>query len=48
MRVGTEVVTDGAFCVTRVMEDWVTWVDDSRVRRKGLEYKGRVDDFDLL
>lgn len=48
VRVGTEVVTDPAFCVTRRMEDWVTWVDSSKIRRNVLRYRGEVDDFDLL
>ncbi len=48
MRVGTEVVTDGAFLVTRNMEDFVTWVDGSKVRRNILKYREKVDDFDLL
>ena len=48
VRVGTEVVTDGAFLVTRGMEDWVTWVDGSKVRRSILRYREKVDDFDLL
>ena len=48
MRVGTEVVTDAAFLVTRNMEDWVTWVDGSKVRRNVLRYREKLDDFDLL
>lgn len=48
VRVGTEVVTEAAFCVTRGMEDWVTWVDSSRVKRNVLRYRERLDDFDLL
>ena len=48
VRVGTEVVTDAAFLVTRNMEDWVTWVDGSKVRRNVLRYRDKLDDFDLL
>ncbi|KAI9879755.1 MAG: Small subunit (SSU) processome component [Pleopsidium flavum] len=48
VRVGTEVVTDGAFCVTRGMEDWVTWVEGSRVKRNVMRWKGGEDDFELL
>ena len=48
VRVGTEVVTEPAFCVTRGMEDWVTWVDGSRIRRNVLRYRDKLDDFDLL
>ena len=48
VRVGTEVVTDAAFLVTRGMEDFVTWVDGSKVRRNVLRYREKLDDFDLL
>ena len=48
VRVGTDVVTDPAFLVTRNMEDFVTWVDSSKIKRNIAKYKGVVDDFDLL
>jgi len=48
VRVGTEVVTDPAFLVTRNMEDFVTWVDSSKIKRNILKYHNKVDDFDLL
>ena len=48
VRVGTEVVTDAAFLVTRNMEDFVTWVDSSKVKRNILRYRDKLDDFDLL
>ena len=48
VRVGTEVVTDAAFLVTRNMEDFVTWVDGSKVKRNILKYREKLDDFDLL
>ena len=48
VRVGTEVVTDPAFLVTRGMEDYVTWVDGSKVKRNILRYREKLDDFDLL
>ena len=48
VRVGTEVVTDAAFLVTRGMEDFVTWVDGSRVKRNIRRYRDELDDFDLL
>ncbi|MBA0744660.1 hypothetical protein Gogos_007274, partial [Gossypium gossypioides] len=34
IRVGPETVTDPAFLVTRNMEDFITWVDTSKIRRK--------------
>ncbi|KAH7289613.1 hypothetical protein KP509_30G011800 [Ceratopteris richardii] len=48
IRVGPDTVTDPAFSVTRNMEDFVTWVDTSKIRRKVLQYNDRLDDYDLL
>ena len=48
MRVGTDTVTDPAFLVTRAMEDFVTWVDTSKIKRKVLKYNDAIDDYDLL
>ncbi|XP_062429216.1 U3 small nucleolar ribonucleoprotein protein IMP3 [Rhea pennata] len=47
VRVGPEVVTDPALLVTRAMEDFITWTDASRIRRKVLDYNEERDDFDL-
>ena len=48
IRVGPNVVTDPAFLVTRSLEDFVTWVDSSKVKRAVEKYNDRLDDFDLL
>ncbi|KAI1929109.1 U3 small nucleolar ribonucleoprotein imp3 [Ophidiomyces ophidiicola] len=48
VRVGTDVVTDPAFLVTRNMEDFITWVDSSKIKRNILQYREKMDDFDLL
>jgi len=48
VRVGPNVVTDPAFLVTRSMEDYVTWVDQSKIRRTVQKYNNKLDDFDLL
>ena len=48
VRVGPEVVTDTAFLVTRSLEDFVTWVDGSKIKRNVLKYREKLDDFDLL
>ncbi|PGH23667.1 hypothetical protein AJ80_02273 [Polytolypa hystricis UAMH7299] len=48
IRVGTEVITDPAFLVTRNLEDFVTWVDSSKIKRNILQYREKLDDFDLL
>jgi hypothetical protein len=48
IRAGPEVVTDPAFHVTRNMEDFITWVDSSKIKRKVMKYNDALDDFDLL
>ncbi|OQN99825.1 hypothetical protein B0A48_14595 [Cryoendolithus antarcticus] len=48
VRVGTEVVTDSAFLVSRNMEDFVTWVDSSKIKKSIYKYRDAMDDFDLL
>mmetsp|Transcript_14801 Transcript_14801/g.42650 ORF Transcript_14801/g.42650 Transcript_14801/m.42650 type:complete len:182 (+) Transcript_14801:139-684(+) len=48
VRVGPHVVTDPAFLVSKSMEDYVTWVDTSKIRRTVQKYNDKLDDFDLL
>ena len=48
IRVGPHPVTEPAFHVTRNMEDFVTWVDSSKIREKVLRYNDKLDDFDLF
>lgn len=48
IRVGTDVITDPAFLVTRQMEDFVQWSDTSKIRKKVLAYNDKLDDFDFL
>ncbi|KAJ3043837.1 Small subunit (SSU) processome component [Rhizophlyctis rosea] len=48
VRVGPEVITDPAFLVTRNFEDFVTWVDASKIKRTIMKYNDKLDDFDLL
>lgn len=47
VRVGAEVVKDPAFLVPRTLEDFVTWVDGSAIRKHVLEYNDMRDDFEL-
>lgn len=63
VRVGTDVITDPAYLVTRYvfetvscahsadprrnMEDFVTWVDSSKIKRSIMKYRDKLDDFDL-
>ncbi|EDQ90675.1 uncharacterized protein MONBRDRAFT_21360 [Monosiga brevicollis MX1] len=42
IRVGPQTVTDPAFLVTRRMEDFVTWVDASKMRRHVQKYNDKV------
>merc|ERR1712228_699304 len=48
VRVGPETVTDPAFLVTRNFEDFVTWVDSSKIKSKIMKYDDKLDDYDLL
>lgn len=48
VRVGTETITDPAFLVTRNLQDFVTWVDGSKIKRQVAKYRENLDDFDLL
>ena len=48
VRIGPNVVTDPATLVTRNMEDFITWVDNSKIRRKVLRYRKQLDDYDLM
>lgn len=48
IRVGPTVITDPAFLVTRSFEDFVTWVDSSKIKRTIMKYSDKLDDYDLL
>jgi U3 small nucleolar ribonucleoprotein protein IMP3 len=48
VRIGPEVVKDPAFLVTRNLEDFITWVDTSAIKRHIMEYNEMRDDFELL
>lgn len=45
VRVGTELIKDPAFLVSRTLEDFVTWVDSSAIRQHVLEYNNIVSFF---
>ncbi|XP_067633629.1 U3 small nucleolar ribonucleoprotein protein IMP3 [Eurosta solidaginis] len=47
VRVGPDMITDPAFLVTRNMEDFVTWVDSSKIKQHVLAYNDQRDDFAL-
>jgi len=48
IRVGPEVIKDPAYLVSRNLEDFVTWVDTSKIRKKVLKYNDKLDDYDFL
>lgn len=48
IRVGPEIVNDPAFLVTRTLEDFVTWVDSSKIKRAVQKYNDKLDDYELL
>jgi len=47
VRVGSEVILDPAFLVTRHMEDFITWKDTSKIRETIADYNNERDDYDL-
>ncbi|SCU88933.1 LAME_0E01662g1_1 [Lachancea meyersii CBS 8951] len=47
VRVGPNLITDPAFLVTRNLEDYVTWVDSSKIKKTILRYRNQIDDFDF-
>ncbi len=48
VRIGTEIVTEPAFLVTKQLEDHVGWVDNSSIKKKILEFNGKFDDYDIM
>ncbi|KAI9137368.1 hypothetical protein BKA69DRAFT_1031602 [Paraphysoderma sedebokerense] len=53
VRVGPNTITDPAYIVTRNFEDFVTWVDTSKIKRKVERYNDRVclcsiDSFEIM
>jgi U3 small nucleolar ribonucleoprotein protein IMP3 len=47
IKVGIDTITDPAFHVNRNLEDHITWVRESKYRKKVLQYNNKYDDFDL-
>lgn len=42
VRIGPEMIKDPAYLVTRTLEDFVTWVDNSKIKKHILDYNGLV------
>ncbi|KAH8290936.1 hypothetical protein KR054_007305 [Drosophila jambulina] len=47
VRVGPEMVKDPAFLVSRNLEDFVTWVDGSKIKEHVMRYNDMRDDFQM-
>jgi U3 small nucleolar ribonucleoprotein protein IMP3 len=47
-RIGADTVLDPALLVTRSMEDHIKWTDSSNIKKKILNYKDKLDDYDML
>lgn len=48
IRIGPTQIKDPAMLVTRNMEDFITWVDTSKIKRKISKFNDNLDDYDLL
>jgi U3 small nucleolar ribonucleoprotein protein IMP3 len=44
--IGLDTCTDPNMLVTRKMEDHLGWTDGSKIKKKVLEYQGKLDDYD--
>merc|ERR1712002_144757 len=47
VRLGADVVKDPAFLVNRNLEDYITWVDTSAIKKHVKQYNDERDDFIL-
>jgi len=48
VRVGPNTITDPAYFVSRSMEDHLTWVEGSKIKRTVATYNDKLDDYDLI
>lgn len=48
IRIGPKQVKDPSLLVTKQMEDLITWVDTSKIKRKVSQFNDTLDDYDLL
>lgn len=48
VRVGMDTITDPAFHVNRSAEEYITWHDTSKIKRKITRYNDDLDDYDIL
>ncbi|KAI5169986.1 U3 small nucleolar ribonucleoprotein IMP3 [Pancytospora epiphaga] len=45
IRMGNRLISDTSTLVSKAMEDFVTWTDSSKIRRKIDEFNGNYDDY---
>lgn len=48
VRVGNKVITDVAYLINRNLEDYLTRVDESKIKRNALIFKNKFDDYKLV
>lgn len=48
VKVGPTTITDPAFMVTRSFEDYVTWANQSKIKKAVAKYNDKFDDYDLM
>ena len=48
IQVGTKVVNNPAMLISRSMEDHISWVNTSKIKRRIDSYNGEIDDYDAL
>lgn len=46
VRLGSKVVYDPSTIISKAMEDFVSWVDGSKIQKKISKFNGEADDFD--
>lgn len=47
VRLGMKIITDTDTLVSRGMEDYLKWVDSSKIKNKIQEFNGEIDDYDV-
>lgn len=45
--VGNEIIKDPDFFIPRIMEDYVSWNDKSKIKKKIKTHTGNFDDYEF-
>eukprot|EP01100_Stratorugosa_tubuloviscum_P009361 TRINITY_DN391_c2_g1_i1.p1 TRINITY_DN391_c2_g1~~TRINITY_DN391_c2_g1_i1.p1 ORF type:complete len:186 (-),score=63.55 TRINITY_DN391_c2_g1_i1:96-653(-) len=48
VRVGPDCINDPAYLIPKSLEDLVTWVNDSKIKRTILKFNNQLDDYDVI